>query len=161
MEAQMLFVETTAQEQRRDLCRWVERFVDEGRRVFVWTASTLSAQQLDALMWSFSKQSFVPHRIVTDAMDGESAPEPVLIGWTLPTHGKAHVLVCDEPPELEAAAPFFSVIVHFVPMDDLAKREESRGLWTKAKGMGLTVRHVPKESIKAHGNGTTRRVPSP
>ncbi|WP_448382641.1 DNA polymerase III subunit chi [Desulfosoma sp.] len=159
METLMLFVETTAQEQRRDLCRWVERFVDEGRRVFVWTGSTMSAQQLDGLLWSFSKQSFVPHRIVADPADGESAPEPVLIGWVLPSHGRLHVLVCDETPDLGAAPPC-DVIVHFVPMDDPLKREESRRLWTAAKEMGYAVRHVPKEPAPSSGN-TTRRVPSP
>lgn len=160
METQLLFVETTAQEQRRDLCRWVERFVDEGRRVFVWTTSTLSAQQLDGLLWSFSKQSFVPHRIATDPTDGESAPEPVLIGWVLPTHRRAQILLCDEAPVL-TAAPSFDMIVHFVPMDDPVKRDESRRLWTTAKGMGYKVRHVPSESSKSHGEAAIRRVPSP
>ncbi|MEJ5364187.1 MAG: DNA polymerase III subunit chi [Desulfosoma sp.] len=160
METLMLFVETTAQEQRRDLCRWVERFVDEGRRVFVWTGSTISAQQLNGLLWSFSKQSFVPHRIVTDADDGESAPEPVLIGWVLPERGRVQVLVCDEAPDL-ATVPSCEMIVHFVPMDDPVKREESRRLWTTAKGMGYAVRHVPKEPAKSSGNTITRRVPSP
>jgi len=159
METQVLFVETTAQEQRRDLCRWVERFVDEGRRVFVWTGSTISAQQLDGLLWSFSKQSFVPHRIVPDPADAKSAPEPVLIGWVLPNRGRVHVLVCDETPDL-AAAPACDVIVHFVPMDDPVKREESRRLWTTAKGMGYGVRHVPKEPAPSSINAT-RRVPSP
>lgn len=160
MERRMLFVETTAQEQRRDLCRWVERFVDEGRRVFVWTGSTISAQQLDGLLWSFSKQSFVPHRIVTDAADGESAPEPVLIGWVRPSRGPIQVLVCDQTPDL-AAVPSCDLIVHFVPMDDPGKREESRRLWTTAKGLGYSVRHVPKEPAKPSGNATTRRVLSP
>lgn len=140
----MIFVETTAQEQRRDLCRWVERFVEEGHRVFVWTTSTVSAQQLDGLLWSFSKQSFLPHRISAQPDEDDPGPEPVWIGWALPARGRFPVLVCDAAPN-PAALGSFDIVVHFVPMDDPVKREESRRLWTEAKHRGYAVRHVPKD----------------
>ena len=156
----VMFVETTAQEQRRDLCRWVERLVEEGHRVFVFVGSTVSAQQLDELLWSFSKTSFIPHRIVTDPNQSPTVPERVLIGWDLSARGLCTALVCDAPAALDAAASF-DIVVHFVPMDDSAKREECRRLWVMAKERGHTVRHVPKETALNHANPKARRIPSP
>lgn len=160
MMAQMFFIETSVKEQRRDLCRWVERLVDEGHRVFVYTGSTLSAQQLDGLLWSFSKPSFIPHRIVAHPENARAAVEPVLIGWDLSARGRCGVLVCDETPELEASAAF-EIIVHFVPMDDPDKREASRRLWANAKARGMGLRHVPMPSSARAGQSSTGRSPTP
>lgn len=160
MMQQMFFVETSVNEQRRDLCRWVERLVDEGHHVFVNTGSTISAQQLDGLLWSFSKPSFIPHRIVADAENASTAAEPVLIGWDLSARGRCAVLVCDETPELDASTGF-EIIVHFVPMDDPDKREASRRLWANAKGRGMILRHVPAPSSARAGQSSTGRGPTP
>lgn len=160
MTPQMFFVETTIKEQRRDLCRWVERLVDDGHRVFVFTGSTVSAQQLDGLLWSFSKPSFVPHRIVADAEKAGTALEPVLIGWDLSAQWRCGVLVCDDTPDLEACAAF-EIIVHFVPMDDPDKREASRRLWANAKALGMILRHVPMPSPARASQSTVGRSPSP
>ncbi|ROQ91215.1 DNA polymerase III subunit chi [Desulfosoma caldarium] len=160
MTPQMFFVETSIKEQRRDLCRWVERLVDEGHRVFIFTGSTVSAQQLDGLLWSFSKPSFIPHRIVTHAEKASMAMEPVLIGLDLSGRGRCGALVCDDTPDLEACTAF-EIIVHFVPMDDPNKREASRRLWAKAKSRGMVVRHVPMASLARTGRSTTGRSLSP
>ncbi len=160
MKTQIFFVETLAETQRRDLCRWVERLVEEGHRVFVLTGSTISAQQLDRLLWSFSKPSFVPHRIVTQTEEAAKAMEPVLIGWDLSARGSCNVLVCDETPDLEAAASFH-MIVHFVPMDDADKREASRRLWANAKERAWTLRHVPLPSSARTDESRRRRSSSP
>lgn len=160
MSIQLVFVSTSAQEQRRDLCRWVERLVEEGHRVFVLVGSTMSAEQLDGLLWSFSKTSFVPHRIVSNAQEAIKAPEPVLIGWDVSARGPANVLVCDDPPDLDRAASF-EIVVHFVPMDDPEKRERSRSLWVEAKNRGYALRHVAKEAAASPENHRARSVSSP
>ncbi|MEJ5348706.1 MAG: DNA polymerase III subunit chi [Desulfosoma sp.] len=160
MKGRIFFVETLAEDQRRDLCRWVERLFEEGYRVFVLTGSTISAQQLDKLLWSFSKASFVPHRIVTQAEEAIKAIEPVLIGWDLSARGSCNVLVCDETPDLEAAASF-DTIVHFVPMDDADKREASRRLWANAKERTWTLRHVPLPSSARTDESNKQRSSPP
>ena len=46
--------------------------------VLVVTDSTIAAQNLDQMLWSFSQESFVPHRIIT--RPGQEPPlEPVVI----------------------------------------------------------------------------------
>lgn len=138
------FVETVAGEQRNVLCQWVERFHGEGRRVQVVVDSTLAAQHLDQLLWTFVEGSFVPHRILdTRTVDAENAiVEPVII-----VVGEQHVegfdvLVCDTPVHLEFMSRY-SEVVHFVLRDDSERRQESRLLWQNAREQGLQLRHFP------------------
>ncbi len=141
MAQEMIFVETTAREQRKDLCRWAEYFAEQGKKVLVLTDSTLGAQHLDQLLWSFSQPSFVPHRIVVEAEPNASFPEPVLIavdpGLPLP----AEVVLCDAFPDLDALGRY-STIMHFVPLDDEEQKQKSRRLWMEAKARGLELKHA-------------------
>jgi len=75
MTSRLIFVETRSNEKRATLCRQVEGFYEKGQHVLVVTDSTLAAQHLDQMLWTFSQESFVPHRIVTQpAMSHRSSP---------------------------------------------------------------------------------------
>lgn len=68
----------------RCACRLAEAAFDQGRRVYVQTASLAESQRLDELLWTFNERSFVPHEI----FNGNG-----------PTHEQVRVLLG------EAAAP--------------------------------------------------------
>ena len=138
---EMIFVETTAQNQRKDLCRWAEIFFEQGKRVLILTDTTLAAQHLDQLLWTFSQASFIPHRIVSETSPDSGFPEPVLIAWDPTLRVSVHVVLCDVLHDLEVLEPF-DVAVQFVPLDDERKRLECRSLWVEAKSRGITLKHV-------------------
>lgn len=135
------FVETDARDQRICLCRWVERFYEEGKRVRIVVDSTMAAQNLDSMLWSFSDLSFIPHRIWGPDWE-DSRAEPVVI-----TVGEAalegfDVLVCDGAVELELME-CHPVAVHFILRDDQERKQASRLLWQRAKERGFLAHHVP------------------
>lgn len=77
--------------------RIAEKAVEQGQHVHVNAESTAQAHELDAVLWTFSQSSFLPHRIIAPdagAGPGAPAPEPVLIGTgqELP-HGPRNVLI--------------------------------------------------------------------
>lgn len=136
----LYFVETKMADQKSLLCRWVEHYYEQGLRAQVLTDSTLAAQSLDQLLWTFSQPSFIPHRIV-GAPDGAAPREPVII-----TVGEAPVpgypiLLCDAPADLDFMGRF-DLAIHFVVIDDEARRQASRDLWQSGKERGLDLRHM-------------------
>ncbi|MHC1741943.1 MAG: DNA polymerase III subunit chi [Syntrophobacteraceae bacterium] len=135
------FVEMRMAEQRNVLCRWVEHYYDAGTRAQVLADSTVTAQHLDQLFWSFSQPSFIPHRVVA-SWDGTEPREPVII-----TVGEIYVpgfpvLLCDTAASLEFMARY-EVAVHFVTLEDEGQRQSSRNLWQEGKAQGLSLKHVP------------------
>ena len=67
-------------------CRIAEKAMLKDRHVFIHTDETHEAQQLDEMLWTFSQNSFVPHKVIDNA-DGASTAEPVLIGTSIEPSG--------------------------------------------------------------------------
>lgn len=140
-DTSIFFVETRSSEQRPLLCRWVESLFEQGKSVQVAAGSTTAAQQLNALLWTFSQGSFIPHRILDP-----SSPPP-LPGEVTITPGESvapgrEVLVADGPVHLEFMR-CFRWVVHFVLLDDPERLKESRRIWQEAKDLGISPHHVP------------------
>lgn len=138
------FVETKASEQRVLLCQWVEFFYESGRKVQVLVDSTLAAQQLDRMLWTFSQSSFVPHRIHSTG-DSEVGPETVVISVGEVFMPDSEVLVCDTPGGLDFLDRY-PVVLHFVFLDEPERLQASRMLWQQAKENKSKVQHVPYAS---------------
>jgi len=142
-ESQILFVETVAAEQRKLLCNIVEHFYEAGRKVQVVADSTLGAQHIDQMLWTFSDRSFVPHRILDP---GRGTPlEPVVITVGERILDGFDTVVCDAECRLDFMTAF-ETAVHFVIRDDVDRRLQSRRMWTEARDRALAVRHVPYAS---------------
>jgi DNA polymerase-3 subunit chi len=150
----LYFVETTTEEEPMAVCRMVEYFYERGRRIQVVAGSSLAAQRLDGLLWTFAQASFIPHRIGLSCREGPAA-EPVIITIGESPVAGAQVLVCDGLVRLEFMQQFDDV-VHFVLMDDPEKRQESRSLWQTARDKGMRTSHVSYAA-----KGKTSAVASP
>lgn len=56
-------------------CRIAQKAFLQGLKVFVQTENSEQCQHLDAMLWTFSQRSFVPHAVVNDGVgDWESFP---------------------------------------------------------------------------------------
>ena len=51
----------------RVACRLAEKAVEQGKRVYLQTASLADTQRLDELLWTFNDRSFLPHEVATAA----------------------------------------------------------------------------------------------
>lgn len=100
-------------------CRLAEQAVDEGKRVFIRTASGDETRRLDDLLWTFGDRSFLPHEIA-------SAPSHervrILLGEHEPPAGAGDLMI-----NFAASAPAnmdgFAEIAEIVVADDERKRQ--------------------------------------
>ena len=95
-------------------------------RVVVVTDSTLAAQHLDQMLWTFAQESFIPHRVLT-SKGSVDFMEPVVITVGEIVVQGFHALVCDGTTPLDFAARYPEV-VHFVLRDDPEKPLYNRAL---------------------------------
>jgi DNA polymerase-3 subunit chi len=74
-----ILAENSAEARLRFACRLTDKATQQRLRVFVLAGSEAEASKLDELLWTFSQNSFIPHRF---AWDGTPGPpnEPVIIG---------------------------------------------------------------------------------
>jgi DNA polymerase-3 subunit chi len=123
-------------------CKIVDKATQQNQHVFINSASDVEARKLDELLWTFSQNSFIPHRIVQEPLP-EPPPEPVLIGREQqPVGERWDVLI-----NLAAAVPeFFSRYrrVAEVVDGDAARREQSRERYRfyRDRGYKLTTHQV-------------------
>ena len=74
----------------RFACRLAHKAATSGKRVHVRTVDSDQAIELDAVMWAYPAELFLPHDI---AQDGTTSTAPVLIGHTEPDPADDEVLI--------------------------------------------------------------------
>jgi len=150
------FIETEKNELHDLICHIVEYFYREGIKVQIVASSHEIATQLDKKLWSFSQKSFVPHKLVEP--DGvEDILEQVVITVDEYKLDDYRVLIYDGMVNLEFIKNYLCVI-HFVVMDDMDRRSESRSLMRNVKKNVEQIEHIqhipyiPVPNIKAFLN---------
>ena len=118
-------------------CKIVDKATQLDHQVFIHSTSDDEALKLDALLWTFSQGSFIPHRVVRSEVD-KPPLEPVLIGVNqAPGPGRWDVLI-----NLAADVPdFFSRYARVAEVVDAnaARREQSRGRYRFYRDRGYKL----------------------
>ena len=105
-------------------CKIVEKATQLDHHVFVHSTSDHEALKLDELLWTFSQGSFIPHRVVREALDRPPL-EQVLIGVNQPPGpGRWDVLI-NLAPEVPDFFSRYERVAEVVDADP-ARREQSR-----------------------------------
>lgn len=121
-------------------CRLTEKAYKLGHRIYIHTARSAQAEQLDELLWSFKQNSFVPHALCTeDAVP--SAHTAVLLGWQQPSAATLAHIDCDVLLNLATRVPdFFSQFNRIVEVVDQNEQvlRESRERFRYYREQGLT-----------------------
>ncbi len=81
-------------------CRLIEKAVLQGLTVCVRLPSADEVNAFDALLWSFSDHSFVPHAIVSDASEAVAcnAHPPVWLSVSTPVKADLLINLCEDAP---------------------------------------------------------------
>jgi DNA polymerase III subunit chi len=91
------------QSRERFACRLVEKAWRLRHRIYVHATAEAEARRLDALLWTFNEQSFLPHVIETPDLDPALAEAtPVRIG-----SGREPAFEADLLVNLDASVPLF------------------------------------------------------
>jgi len=103
--------EGSSQDRYRLACRVAEKAWQSGHRVLIHTASLEEARHVDALLWTFRDQSFVPHDLLGQA---DPALAPVLVSFGTDSGGEHDVLI-NLTPEVPAFFSSFERVIE--PLD--------------------------------------------
>jgi DNA polymerase IIIc chi subunit len=133
---EFLFYHLQGQPVERVLPVLLEKSIARGWRVVVHTSSEERVDALDAYLWTYREDSFLPHGTFREAT---AAGQPVLL--TVKDHNpnaaKVRLLI-DQAPLPEDVDQYDRVIVLFDGGDDEAVAE-ARDRWQIAKSRGFAV----------------------
>jgi len=133
---EVLFYHLHRQPIERVLPMLLEKSLERGWRVVVQAASEERLEALDAHLWTFSDDSFLPHGTWREA---ETAEQPVLltIKEDNPNGAAVRFLIDGAPIPADAAA--YARIVLLFDGEDADAVEVARRHWTDAKNSGFDV----------------------
>ncbi len=82
-------------------CNLTHTAFARGRVVYIYTQTAQQAEEMDALLWTFAANSFVPHTLVLDNISADLRKFPVVIGAIVPPVAFDDVLISlrDEIPD--------------------------------------------------------------
>jgi DNA polymerase-3 subunit chi len=129
--SEVLFYHLEAHPLERVLPVLLERTLERGWRAVVETSSRERAEAIDALLWSFRDDSFLPHAIAGDALDPE---QPVLIATDGENPNAASVRFFVDRAVPQSAEGYERIVYMFSGHDPDAV-SEARVAW-KALGPG-------------------------
>jgi DNA polymerase-3 subunit chi len=111
----------TAQQALLFTCKLVEKHPDEP--IYLHTSSQQEAERLDALLWTYKDDSFIPHALYDPAA---THPPRVQIGHTSPTTGHLLINLTQEIPAFYQQFPRMIEIVFSDPHVQQLARERFR-----------------------------------
>jgi DNA polymerase III subunit chi len=115
---------------------FLEKSLERGWRVVVQSTSQERADALDALLWTYRDDSFLPHA-TSQALDAQDNPIVLTVEQTNPNRANVKFLIDDAG--LPADAPAYDRIVLVFNGNDADALAAARGAWTECKSRGFEV----------------------
>jgi DNA polymerase-3 subunit chi len=117
------------------LGRLLERVLASGQRAAVVASSTERVEALNRALWTFGRDSFLPHG---SREDGFAEEQPVFLTDREDFPNRATVLVLVDGAEAEPP-PEFTRCVYLFDGNDEAALAQARALWRKLRQRGETL----------------------
>jgi DNA polymerase-3 subunit chi len=133
---EVLFYHLVRKPLERALPELLEKSIERGWRVVVQAASDERVEAIDAQLWTYRDDSFLPHGT---ARDGEAAAQPVLltVGESNPNGATVRFLVDGVPMPPDAAT--YDRIVLMFNGEDEDEVATARERWREAKAQGFEL----------------------
>ena len=133
---ELLFYHLQYQPLEKVLPALLEKSLERGLRVVVQAASEERVDALDAHLWTYRDDSFLPHGT---AREGEAAAQPILLTTSdANPNGAAVRFLIDGAPVPEDAASYQRIVLLFDGEDEDALAT-ARARWSEAKAKGFDV----------------------
>ena len=133
---EILFYQLKGQALEQVLPPLIQKSLERGWRVAVQASSDERIEALDAHLWTWRDDAFVPHGTWRDA---EPAEQPVLLTGDETNPNGAAVRFLVEGASMPGDAAAYQRLVVLFDGDDPEALEEARARWSKAKGEGFEV----------------------
>ena len=131
---EILFYHLQGQKPENVLAPLLEKSLERGWRVVVQGASDERIDALDAHLWTYRDDSFLPHGTWRD---GEAAAQPVLLTVNEDNPGAANVRFLIDGAALPQDAQSYDRIVLIFDGDDETALATARERWSEAKAIGF------------------------
>lgn len=92
-------------------CRLIEKAQRQGNKIYVRTESEQESEELDALLWSFRPESYVPHTVLGSDAQGELPPVVISHDTEATDHHDVYVNLPTTMPQSFAHFKRFAQIV--------------------------------------------------
>jgi DNA polymerase III subunit chi len=133
---EILFYQLKGQALEQVLPPLIQKSLGRGWRVAVQACSDERIEALDAHLWTWRDDAFVPHGTWRDA---EAAEQPVLLTLDHTNPNGAAVRFLVEGASMPGNAAAYQRLVVLFDGDDPEALEEARARWSKAKQEGFEV----------------------
>ena len=117
------------------LPRLLEKVLEAGKRAVVMAASDERVDALNAALWTYRQDSFLPHG---SAKDGQPEAQPVYLTAADENPNEAQILILTDGATSEAMAGFERCLEMFDGKDETAV-EAARARWKAYKDAGHSV----------------------
>ena len=133
---EMLFYQLKGQTPEQVLPALLQKSLERGWRVVVQASSEERVEALDAHLWTWRDDSFLPHGT---ARDPQAAEQPIVLtaNEENPNHASVRFLV--DGADLTQNTAAYERIVMLFDGDDPDALEAARARWSKAKSEGAEV----------------------
>jgi DNA polymerase-3 subunit chi len=133
---EMLFYHLQRQPLERVLPTLLEKSLERGWRAIVQAASDERVDALDAQLWTYRENSFLPHGTYRES---EAALQPILLTVHDDNPNGAHIrFLIDGAPVPQDAASYQRIMLLFDGEDDEAVAV-ARARWSEARQQGFEV----------------------
>jgi DNA polymerase-3 subunit chi len=134
---EVLFYHLQGQPLDRVLPGLLERSLERGWRVVVQSSAEERVEALDAQLWTFREDSFLPHGTHRDVTSAPEQPVLITVNDDNPNGATVRFLIDGAPMPADAAS-YERIVLLFDGTDEDAVGE-ARKRWTAAKEQGLAV----------------------
>jgi DNA polymerase III subunit chi len=133
---EILFYQLKGQPLEQVLPPLIQKSLERGWRVAVQASSDERIEALDAHLWTWRDDAFLPHGTSRDA---EAAEQPVLLTVDETNPNGAAVRFLVEGASMPGDAAAYQRVVVLFDGEDPEALDDARARWTKAKEEGFEV----------------------
>jgi DNA polymerase III subunit chi len=146
---EILFYHLKGQTPEQVLPTLLQKSLDRGWRVVVQASSEERVEALDAHLWTWRDDSFLPHGTWRDA---EASQQPIVLTASDHNPNGASVRFLVDGAAMPADPAAYQRLVLLFDGEDPDSRDAARARWTEAKSAGFEVTYW-----RADENGSWRR----
>ena len=133
---EVLFYQLQRQPIEKVLPILLEKSLERGWRVAVQSSSEERIEALDALLWTYRDDSFLPHGTYKEST---AADQPILLTVNADNSNRAAVRFLIDGSPMPTDAALYDRVVLLFDGEDPDALEDARRRWRDAKSLGLDV----------------------
>lgn len=119
-------------------CRLVSKAYRQGHQIYVHALTKQQAEEIDDLLWTLKKESFIPHSMI-GAKDGARVDAPIHIGYGPDPHHHEDVMV-NMTGQIPDFFSRFERVAEIVPFNE-NMRESARTNYRFYRDRGYSLKY--------------------